>query len=299
MNSGYRTMYGATVCMSVAIILSVHALGRAESTIQERTMEVEAKSLVVVELRFPGWGDVTYTSMTFSEDGERFRGIQRGLGCGEQLFTSSAYDDTSTILFVPIMPDMELGFLFPEPTQCYLRWTVGFSEAPGVKILQTVTVLPARDADLRFIDRLADSDFQRHLFGNDYFEKRYPDPRELAWALSADRKDHRALAIIAKLLEATRVKWVGDLFRGPKSASAEEEKRLRQWGDALFQLAKDLPESSYAPYAAYYSGCCFSAISMNRAIETVRAARLPDKRKDRLAEFKHRSEEHTSELQSH
>ena len=32
-------------------------------------------------------------------------------------------------------------------------------------------------------------------------------------------------------------------------------------GHALLELAKESPDSSYAPYAAYYAGCCFTTTS--------------------------------------
>ena len=74
----------------------------------------------------------------------------------------------------------------------------------------------------------------------------------------------RALKVIAELLEGTRADQPEDI--GSRKKSREEAIR---WGDAMLKLAKEIPESSYAPYAASYAGWCYLAGVM----ETAREAR--------------------------
>jgi hypothetical protein len=91
--------------------------------------------------------------------------------------------------------------------------------------------------------------------------------------------DLRPLIIIGELLKATRTPDVAAIVRereGLESALA--------WADALWPLAKDFAESSYAPYVAYYAGCCYSSGAVGKVVETIRSNRTPGKPKDRLQE---------------
>ena len=48
---------------------------------------------------------------------------------------------------------------------------------------------------------------------------------------------------------------------------------IHKAAEMLLTLAKEIPKSSYAPYAAYYAGCCYASIASNRITESIRAGK--------------------------
>ena len=250
----------------------------------ERVVEAEApvhaKELVVMRLSFAGRGEVNRVASAFSRDGETFEEAGIGLPRGWRLFTSIVYEEDTTTVLVPVVARFGTGdFLFEESGTYYLRWGVRFKneQTSGISIDHTVKVGAPRACDVGFLSRLSDSLFLHQLFGRDLFANSPEEFRE--WVHSGAGADYRALIVIAELLKATREEWVGSAVEGRHS-----EDELRKWGEALFALARDIPDSCYAPYAAYYAGCCYSTMSLNRAIETVRGRRTAGQPKDRGAE---------------
>ena len=261
-------------------------------------VDVHAEGFNVLQASFPTQGEVWNVSIAFSLDGETFRSIGAGLPRQENLFRSVLYGDKETVVLVAVAGSYGMGesaFVFQDPGRCQLRWRITLRDPDKPRtvpdqmdrsieplvIEQTVDVLPARAADVAFVERLSDPDILRRLLGEDFFDRQPEEYRERL--LSSEGRDQRALTVIAELLKATRELWAPDVV-GDRSGEAG----IRVWGDALRALVEDLPESSYAPYAAYYAGCCYSVISLNKAIEEVRAKRVPGKRKDRLDEVRQR-----------
>ena len=119
----------------------------------------------------------------------------------------------------------------------------------------------------------------RALFGADFFDRNtgnaiqhYADP------------EVRAVKVIGQLLSATRFDEFGDFVAQRRTAEA-----ALAWADELWKLAQAVPDSSYAPYAAYYAAGCYAGVAVSHAVETVRSAREPGKHKDRMAEAEHRA----------
>lgn len=257
MNRQWSNIRTATLFGSVFLITMNAAHGQApEATVD---MVPHAKAPVVLKLSFPTWGDLSGASILFSEDGETFENTRAGLPRNWELFTSISDDGETTTVLILVVGRFNLspdGFLFSEPGTYYLRWGVGFEdkEVKGLKVEQPVEVAPAREADLAFLDRLAEPKFLRHLFEKDLFDPSYDFGK---WVLSPDGRDYRALFVIAELLKLTRAKEPGDAV-GPRGSLEQAIK----WAEALNALAKELPESSYAPYAAYYAGCCYITSAM-------------------------------------
>ena len=215
-----------------------------------------AKGIAVLRLLFPSKGDVSGVSLFLSVDGETYEDSQAGLLRGSPLFTSTSDDGRTTTIAVSLVGRFPYGtysFLFNEPGRYYLRWGVGLEDKDvgGFKIYQTIDVGRATQADLGCLSRVSDPEFLRHLFGKDALEGS-PNEEFRKWVKSPDGADFRSLLVIAELLEATRANEPGDVV-GPRGGL---ENALK-WADALLALAKEFPDSSYAPYAAYYAGCCY------------------------------------------
>lgn len=238
---------------------------------------VHAKGIVVLRLMLPSKVDVSGVSLFFSADGETYEDSQAGLLRGSPLFTSMADDGRTTTIVVSLVGRFPYGtysFLFEAPGTYHLRWGVG-----GVQICQTLDVGRSTQADLAFLSRLSDPGLLRQLFGKDPLEgSRNEEFRK--WVRSSDGADSRALLVIAELLEATRAREPGDVVR--EGGGIEN---ALTWADTLLPLAKEFRESSYAPYAAYYAGCCYAAADIGIAVDTVKERRVPGAPKARLGEI--------------
>ena len=79
------------------------------------------------------------------------------------------------------------------------------------------------------------------------------------------------LALIARIVESTRQK--GDPTHGRS-----------KWAEALYDLAFAVPDSSYAPYVAYYAACSYMWQRKNAFVKKEYGYELPDKR---VAELEH------------
>ena len=184
---------------------------------------------------------------------------------GGAYIQSGIIDNEACSLLVPAFAGPtdygEIGFAFSRPGTYEVRWQFGSTGVSPVDfaIEQTVEVGVATRADLQFIERLSEPDLLRQLFGEEFFARQTDTVREQM--LSPSGADCRALKVIAQLLKATRADEPGDVV-GPRRSM---ENALK-WADSLIGLATEFPESSYAPYAAYYAGCCYLA-ALTEAME--------------------------------
>jgi hypothetical protein len=245
-----------------------------------------AKGIVVVRASFPSQGEVGGVGLRLTRDG--VESCELGVdvyGRQNLLLRSIAHRERITTIRIPtILGRFQKGiWVFDEPGAYQLRWGVNFKEesVEGFKVHQAVELAPPLDADREFLERLADPSLLQRLFGEDFFDQQTES--FLDRILAETGADHRALTVIVPLLKATRAPNPQEAARPRQSAE-----NARTWAEAMYELAKELPDSSYAPYAAYYAGCCYSAVAIARIVETVQDERIPGERKDRIAEVKRR-----------
>lgn len=207
---------------------------------------LHAKGVNVINMTLDKQGTIEYAGAAISRDGESFRPV-------ENLFTSISYSESQSNVVAVIVGRFGMGkdyLEFETPGTYYLKVGVKYEnvENPSVIYDHPVTISPILAADRSFLRRISDSRLLRNLWGRDLYENSPGDYR--AWVHSEDGRDVRALTVIAELLEATRddEPWVAARRQGPPETGTV-------WPDTLWSLAEEFPESSYAPYAAYYAGC--------------------------------------------
>lgn len=255
--------------------------------------EAHAKGVVLLRVTFSSKGEVWSVRLDTSRDGEEFREAGIGLPRAYKLFRSIANDQKNTSVLVPAIAWFRTeGFFFDEPGTYWFRWGISFrnQEKPrtvpdqrdpnieAVVVDQIVEVEPPTQADLDFIAGLGGRNLMRAMAGEDFFERQTGDAIE-----HVSDPEVRAVGVIGRLLYATREGWVGDIMRvaGPRGDA-------RNAAEMLLNLAKEIPESSYAPYAAYYTGCCYYASCFEEAEEAVRSRNKEVEFKSDLAQGKYR-----------
>lgn len=204
----------------------------------EVVSEAHAKGIVVLRASFLGRGELHSFGLEISRDGETFvnakAGPTRGLRFSDRMVLGSHGTD-QTVLVIPIVGRFGLGseqFLFDEPGTYELRWDITFKDRDvgDLKIEQTVEVGAPTEADLQFLARAGDRDFHAEIFG--------VDPPERG------TRDLLALGIVSLLLQHAQ----------DDPGEEGSVKGELAWADAMMGLARELPESSYAPYAAFFAG---------------------------------------------
>lgn len=257
MNSKQRTW---TKHLLLAGILCNHVEGGWAQSLGAMDEVVPAKSAIVVTVPLSIEGEVGGISLMWSRDGETFYPAQVGFPRPWQLFSHvQSADDTTTIL-VPLIGGFAVSdprFLFDAPGMYHLKWslTIEGQDNTPIEVEQTLEVASPRLPDVQFLVRLSDPQMLRHLFGDDFFERQTHAVRERM--LSPEGADERALKVIARLLEFTRAAEPGDV-----AGSRGTPEMALVWADTLWPLAQEFPESSYAPYAAYYAGCSYMLSAM-------------------------------------
>jgi len=249
------------------------------------------KSATVVRGTFPTRGEVLGVGVTFSRDGINFQSTdaQGGLARHHEPFWSVREDGGKTTVLALVFARPENGvadFLFDELGTYYFHLHVTFRGREGDPLdeLGRAQVTKPGVMDGAFVQRLAEPTVLRDLFGRDVFADAAEDFNR--WIMSKDGSDYRAIMVINEFLEATRLRDPQDMFgsekRTPESALV--------WADTLWPLAQEFPDSSYAPYTAFYAGMCYWALSSGDSVNAIRAARIPGARKDQVGEFLKRGE---------
>lgn len=240
------------------------------------------KSFTVVAASIPNNSDVRNVQVTVSGDGSALRHTGAGVHHPWETHWGLRRGDDGMFLVVPLPASFVDGrFMFPEPGKYRVQWLIatGDPTAPSLTIDQTVEIGAPTRADLAFLDALTKPDLVAKLLGAGAQSLRERNPTDVR-----ARNDLAALEVIRQLLEASLVHEVDGLIseqRTPESAVV--------WADTLTQLAFGLPESSYSPYAAHFAACCYAGVVFGRSTEAVRAAREPEKGKDRTREAGHRA----------
>lgn len=220
----------------IPFLLHSGLLARAQET--DLVSEAHAKGIVVLRASFPSRGEVRSFGLEISQDGETFvnakAGPTRGLRFSHRMVLGSHNTD-QTVLVVTIVGRFDFtpeGFLFEREGIYDLRWDIAFKDRDGgvLKIEQTVEVGAPTEADLQFLTRAGDRDFLADVLG--------VNPPE------GGTTDLLALGLIAELLE---------LAQDDPGEEGSLQGKL-SWADAMINLAREFPESSYAPYAAFFAG---------------------------------------------
>ncbi len=213
----------------------------AQAQVVDIVGEAHAKGIVVLRTSFPVRGELHSFGLDIRLDDGSYAPAQTNPLRGHRFskhMVRGAENTGEVVLLVPVVGRFDLapfGFLFEEQNTYELRWDIRF-KAPGaapLKIDQTVTVGPSSNADLEFLRRIGDRGFQTKFLG------RAPPEQASSELL--------ALGLIGELLLGAQGAPVSDdAARGTLSQ-----------GSMLADLAKEIPESSFAPYAAFYAGRIF------------------------------------------
>lgn len=254
---GIAVISGAFVCTRPTIVSS--ASPQEESVLR-------AKAFNVLSVTVPGTRTVSEFDLEFSFDGENYFDANVGLPRAWRLFYSIRYEEGATSIRVPIVAYFEGGnerLLLREPERYWFRWRIEHTDgSEPTEITQDFRVLEATAADLEFLERLADPGVCRLLVRPDWFDE-FTETERLHYA----DPEPRAVRVIGRLLSMTRAKSATSAL-----ATYAPKGDLQAGAAKLLIIAKDLPESSYAPYAAYYAGLCYLGSAFTDARETVRVA---------------------------
>ncbi|HNO79874.1 MAG TPA: hypothetical protein PKN33_17640 [Phycisphaerae bacterium] len=279
----YRSTLKRVVSGVLFCIFTQSSEGQQQSAL---TGELYAEAFNIVTFKLPDDRPVRHFGVSYSLDCERFTSLNAGLPRPGNLFSSIAEGADYSWLHLACVGQFRMGisgFLFDEPGKYCFKWEVEYVDAPGHRTtyVQEIEVLASRTEDRRFIERLGSLELLTYLMGDEWIQSL---PESISESLMAsDGTNGRALIIIAELLEMTRVNEPLKIL----DSDYDRETAIK-WADQLWKIAKDIPDSSYAPYAAYFAGCCYSAISSSDAIAEVRALRVPGESKDKLGEAKQR-----------
>jgi len=236
--------------------------------------QAHAKGVVLLRAELPSLKCPSDWSIQVAMDDGNFVDPGFGLHRGKRLLTLMEDQHGCVVNEVAFTAAGDLGpmaFVFASPGTYQLRWLIGSVESHSADFIidQQIRVYAPRQGDLTFLRRVGNPAFLRHLFGDDFFERKGEGKRKEL--LSPAGADARALFVVAELLEATRARDPGEVVRPRKSI----ENALK-WADALLPLAQEFPESSYAPYAAYYAGCCYFAAGGDVLEKTMKERRIQD-----------------------
>lgn len=241
---------------TIAICVSVAYAGLFMSSAFGSDVALRAKAANVISLQLQTRREISDFGLKVSLDGETYHNCSVGLPRAWRLFYSISQTEREVTITVPVVGGFSGGleeFLFREPGKYWFRWTVKYKDGSEASVFdQEVDVFESTASDMAFIERLADPKVCRLVYGPNWFEQHtsteaehYADP------------EPRAVKVIGRLLYATRDKT-------PASAmgTAGPQGDMVKAAQILLDLANEIPDSSFAPYAAYYAGCCFTSTGL-------------------------------------
>lgn len=208
----------------------------------------------IAELRFPLPPNAVVRGVRVAThgNGSEIKSIDLVPRGGTPLFANLLVDE-KPVLVVPMVAvfDWESSeFVFPVPAEYEFTVFVEL-EAGGRASFQSVVVAGDRDANDRgFLEALADVASFRELVGQDLLE-------ELPSSVSDKLLDPADYTARSTLLVGEILKGVGYAEPGTIVRDRGTMEDALRWADRLSTLAEKWRESSYAPYASYYAGCCY------------------------------------------
>lgn len=264
---GKRRWVSVAACLLLPISIASIELDFADASEITVLGQPRAQGVMVLKITLtqaPPNG-VVYIEVKGPDDGE-FQRIDP-LNTGDGDLRISAFEDTgrgTTMLVVPVfLTGAKLiessRHPFNLPGQYELRLTT--SKAGGavataneaVLYSGTITLAEPLNADLQYFAQVQQRGIRSLLSLDDYSDALERDPKLLGLALAAEI--------------AHSVRRGGDPTHGKS-----------EWADPLYDLAFAVPDSSYAPYVAYYAACSYMWQRKGVFVKTTYGFDLPDRR---------------------
>jgi len=266
----------AFICYVVAMV-SARILNAEEP----RTWAVNsaAQSMTVIGASIPGDFPVRSVQVTIAENGEPLCDVGANVHRKPLVHFSAASTGRDTVVSVPVPASFAKGtFLFPQAGEYRLEWLVATGDArrPSVTLYQKLKISPPNGSDVAFLESLVQPEVVEVLFDSAVQQNLRRDAH--------GGKETVAVEVVRQLLEASLAEEIDSVLSTDRSA----ETAVR-WAVALSKLALAFPESSYAPYAAHFAGCCYSATVFRVSVEATRGMRDPTKKKNKLREAENRA----------
>lgn len=211
---------------------------------------LRARGVGILKLTIPGDTEIADVGLEISRDGVDFTMLRTGGSRNSRDLYEISYEESMTTIVAPVAVEFGVtnaSFVFPESGRYWIRWGLRFKD-PQVERLtlnQEVLVSTAHADDIAFVSRLGDTQFFQELVGEDVLNRLTGKARELTIDPSASV--FRFSVVLRPLLASTAT--IEPLEGEHRSAQA-----FRRWTDTMFGLASELPDSTYAPYAAFYAG---------------------------------------------
>lgn len=247
-----RQMQNATI----GLLISTAPIAFFASSAFGSDVVLRAKAANVIRVHLQTRSAISDFDLEVSFDGETYHNCSVGLPRAWQLFSTINQTARELTITVPVVGGFSGGleeFLFIEPGKYWFRWTVKYKDGSEASAIdQEFNVFESTASDLAFIEGLADPKICRLMLGQKWYDQ-FMDPNREYYS----DPEQRAVKVIGRLLYATRDKT-------PESAmgTAGPQGDMVNTAQVLVDLAKEIPDSSFAPYAAYYAGCCFTSTSM-------------------------------------
>lgn len=244
----------ATIGVLCSLLLTSGTISPIARGQQNAYAEVEgtlgARGVGVLKLTVPGNDEIAGVSLRISRDGKRFTIVASGSLPNSQHLYAVSYEERTTTVVAPVVADFGLtdaSIVFPEPGTYWVRWGVRFEDpqVAGLTVDQEVVVAAPHPHDVAFVSRLGEPQFFQQLLGDEVLNRLTGKARDLT--TDPDASTFRWSAVIRPVLASTTT--VEPLEGEHKSAEA-----FRRWTETMFDLASELPDSTYAPYAAFYAG---------------------------------------------
>jgi len=216
-----RLMLGFLCCFAAP----THSRAQATAVVEG---QAHAKGVVLLRAELPSLKCPSDWSIQVAMDDGNFVDPGFGLHRGKRLLTLMEDQHGCVVNEVAFTAAGDLGpmaFVFASPGTYQLRWLIGSVESHSADFIidQQIRVYAPRQGDLTFLRRVGNPAFLRHLFGDDFFERKGEGKRKEL--LSPAGADARALFVVAELLEATRAR-----SGGGRQASQEYRERTEMGG---------------------------------------------------------------------
>ena len=207
-------------------------------------LQVGSDRIVNVELQVTFDGGVTFNTLGLGKPRSLnlFRNVHYGKGRAEV-----------SVAFAGDLQNHTGQFFTDVAGEFWFRWRFWINDinADPIEIDQVARFAASSLSDSLFLTRLGEEPMTKRLFGDGFFDSRN-DESKARW-IGPGNNDMRALMVVGEFLKATRAKEPGDVL-GPRAKGIDD---FARWADTLLPLAKEIPDSSYAPYAAFFAGCCY------------------------------------------
>jgi hypothetical protein len=198
-----------------------------------------AKGMVVCRIVVPaGWNDAALSLQLRTPSGEIVSGLTHSDWSSDALGALAGRSADGSVLIPLVAPQMghSRQFAFPEGGRYTLTLRAAANDRTGANPTSlSAVVTDARASDVAFLNRIAKDELFAKL------------ERARGWSNRPEDMPTRALAVVDVLLSATTAPE-------PLQGEFATIECYQTWTDAMLDLSRDLPDSGYAPYAAFFAG---------------------------------------------